>query len=172
MRERIATIFARQDCDSLVVLFASEGGGTVDGLALYNFLQSLPRPIHFHAVGNIGSIAIPVFCGAQKRTCAKISRFSFHTYDWRFSGRQTLVRILEASQRLKDDIEISRKIVESRTRIPAKRLAELYRDTATPTIFSPEEAKQFGLVEDIIEINSSGATLKNTVIWTVDWPSS
>lgn len=171
LRDRIAVVFEQKDYESLVVLFSSEGGSTVQGLSLYNFLKSLPLPIQFHAMGSINSMAVPVFCGAHKRTCATLTRFSFHTYDWGFEGRQTYDRILEASQRLKDDIDLSRKIVGDNSRIPPDRLAALYRPAAEPTILNAQEAKQFGLVEEIIEINPSGTAQTGTVLWTVNWPA-
>jgi ATP-dependent protease ClpP protease subunit len=171
LRDRIALVFEQKDCQSLTVLFSSAGGGTTQGLSLYNFLRSLPRPIHFHAVGSIESMAVPVFCGAHKRTCSPVARFSFHTFDWAFEGRQPYERIIEASQKLRSDIDLSREIVADNTRIPTDRLDALFRTTAEPTIFSVQEAKQFGLVEAIEEINPSGATRSDTVVWTVNWPS-
>lgn len=82
LRDRIALVLEQKDYQSLIVLFSSTGGRSTDGLSLYNFLRSLPRPIQFHAVGSIESMAIPVFCGAHKRTCSPVTRFSFHTYSW------------------------------------------------------------------------------------------
>ncbi|HEX3337913.1 MAG TPA: ATP-dependent Clp protease proteolytic subunit [Pseudolabrys sp.] len=172
LRDRIAQVLEQKDYQSLIVLFSSTGGRSTDGLSLYNFLRSLPRPIQFHAVGSIESMAVPVFCGAHKRTCSPITRFSFHTYSWGgFEGGQSYDRILEAAQKLKNEIDLSRKIVEDNTRIPADKLAALFRPTAEPTIFSAQEAKQFGLVEAVEEINPSGATQSDTVMWTVNWPS-
>ncbi|MFZ0066489.1 MAG: hypothetical protein WAK90_09995 [Pseudolabrys sp.] len=89
----------------------------------------------------------------------------------RIRGGQSYDRILEAAQKLKNEIDLSRKIVEENTRIPADKLAALFRPTAEPTIFNAQEAKQFGLVEAVEEINPSGATQSDTVIWTVNWPS-
>ncbi|MGA8652926.1 MAG: hypothetical protein WB677_20340, partial [Xanthobacteraceae bacterium] len=42
LRDRMATIFEQKDYESLTVLFSSEGGSSVQGVALYNFLRSLP----------------------------------------------------------------------------------------------------------------------------------
>jgi len=171
LRDRITTIFEQKDFENLIVLFSSEGGSTVQGLALYNFLRSLPKPIQLHAMGNINSMAVPVFCGARHRTCASLARFSFHTYDYGFEARQTFDRITEASQQLKDGIELSRKIVGENSRVPPDRLALLYSPTAEPTIFDAQQAKQFGLVDDILEINPTGTAQPGTVLWTVNWPA-
>ncbi len=172
LRNRIATIFERQDYESLTVLFSSEGGSTDQGLALYNFIRALNRPIHMHAVGHVGSTAILVFLAGHKRTCTPFSRFFFHAYDWGFEGRQMTDRIAEALKRLNSDIDLSRQIVECHTRIPKERLAELYTTAPTPTILTPDEAKQFGLVEAVIELNSTGVTQADVALWTVGWLSA
>jgi ATP-dependent protease ClpP protease subunit len=171
LRDRIATVFEQKDYESLTVLFSSEGGSSIQGLSLYNFLRTLPRPIQFHAMGSVNSMAVPVFCGARKRTCATLARFSFHTYDYGFDGRQTYDRIIEAFQQLGADIELSRKIVGDNTKIPADRLATLYRPAVEPTIFDAQQAKEFGLVEDIVEINPTGSAQEGVALWTVNWPS-
>src|SRR5216684_341398 len=115
LSSRIAQIFERADVGSLCVLFSSEGGSTVQSVSLYNFIRSLPRPLHMHAVGHVGSAAVPVFLAGHKRTCTPFSRFLFHRYDWTFEGAQTLDEIEEARLRLENDIEIAREIAAERT---------------------------------------------------------
>jgi len=169
LRDRIGQILLQADCENLTVLFSSEGGSTDSGLALYNVIRSLPKPIHIHSVGHVGSMAIPVFLAGHKRTCSPQSRFFFHAYDWGFEGRQISDRITEAMQRLTSDIALSKQIAQRHTTIPTNQLDELYRNSPTPTIFSPEQAKAVGIVEDIIELNPTGAAQPNTVMWTVNW---
>lgn len=169
LRNRIATILEKPDFESLSILLSSEGGSTDQGLALYNFIRALPVAIHMHAVGHVGSMAVPVFLAGHKRTCTPFSRFFFHAYDWGFDGRQMTDRIAEALQRLNSDIELSSKIAERHTSIPAKRLAELYGTSPKPTILTPVEAKKCGIVEDIIELNPEGVPQPGVAIWTVGW---
>lgn len=169
LRNRIAQIFERPDCESLTILFSSEGGSTDQGLALYNHIRALPRPITMHSVGHVGSMAVPVFLAGHKRTCTPFSRFFFHAYDWGFEGRQMSDRIAEALQRLDSDIKLSEEIAKKHTKIPADRLAELYGRTPKPTIFTPEEAKALGIVEDIVELNPTGEPQPNVALWTVGW---
>jgi ATP-dependent protease ClpP protease subunit len=169
LRSRIATILERQDCESLTIVFSSEGGSTDQGLALHNFIRALPVPIHIHAVGHVGSTAVPVFLAGHKRTCTPFSRFFFHAYDWGFEGRQMSDRIAEALQRLDSDIKLSRQIVEKFTSIPGETLDTLYRRAPTPTIFTPAEAKDVGIVEDVIELNPTGVMQPNVAVWTVGW---
>ncbi len=78
-------------------------------------------------------------------------------------------RIAEALQRLESDVRLSRQIAEKHTTIPKDRLDAIYRNSPTPTIFTPQEAKTFGIVEDIVELNPTGAPEPNVAIWTVGW---
>ena len=68
LRARIADIIERDDFGALTILFSSEGGSTDNSLALFNFLTQLPVPVHMHAMGHIGSAAVPVFLAGSKRT--------------------------------------------------------------------------------------------------------
>jgi ATP-dependent protease ClpP protease subunit len=169
LRHRIATILELRDCESLTVVFSSQGGNTDEGIALYNFIRSLQRNVDMHAVGHVGSMAIPVFLAGTKRTCTPYSRFFFHAYDWGFDGRQMSDRIAEALQRLDSDINISRDIVAKHTTIPAEKLSTLYGRAPQPTIFRPEEAKEVGIVEGIVELNPTGENQPNVAVWTVAW---
>ena len=147
------------------ILFASEGGSTDQALSLHNFIKSLPIAIQMHAVGHVGSSAIPVFLAGHTRTCAPFSRFFFHAYDWGFEGRQMVDRIAEALQRLESDIQIAREIAQRYTRMASDQLDVLYRKAPTPTILTPSQAREVGIVSDILELGIA----PDAQVWTVDW---
>ena len=165
IKARVATILEQADFGSLVIQFSSEGGSTDQSLALHNFIASLPVPVHMHAMGHVGSAAIPVFLAGAKRTCALLSRFFFHEYDWTFAGTQTLRRIDEASKRLRDDIYTARKIIESRTNAGDDILNAL-DGTSSPVILDPHKAKELGFVDDVLELGDKGANGMNIAVWT------
>jgi ATP-dependent protease ClpP protease subunit len=169
LRHRTATILERQDFESLVILFSSEGGSTDQSLALYNFFRELPVPVHMHGVGHVGSASIPVFLAGNRRTCTPMARFFFHAYDWAFEGRQMSDRIAEALQRLHSDIELSREIAARHTRLTPERLNKLYSTSPTPTIFTPQEAMEAGIIEEVRQLNPASATQTNVAVWTVGW---
>lgn len=165
LRARICQILERSDFGTLVIMFSSEGGSTDQSLALFNFIRQLPVPVRMHAVGHVGSAAVPVFLAASRRTCAPLARFFFHEYDWGFTGKQTLNRIDEAVTRLRHDIELSREIIKARAQIPTDILQTL--DGQSPSvILSPEKAKEFGLVEDVLNLSKSGASGMKVAVWT------
>ena len=157
------------DFGSLTIVFSSDGGSTDEGFALYNFIRALPVPIHMHAVGHVGSMAVPVFLAGHERTCSPVSRFFFHAYDWEFEGTQMSDRIAEALKRLNSDIDLSREIAARHTKIPKERLTRLYATNPDPTIFTPQEAKRFAIVDDIVELNPEGESQDDVALWTVGW---
>lgn len=78
-------------------------------------------------------------------------------------------RIAEALKRLDSDIQLSLEITKRHTSIPEKRLKDMFGRAPTPTIFTPEEAKAVGIVDNVIELNSSGQAQSNVAVWTVGW---
>jgi ATP-dependent protease ClpP protease subunit len=169
LRRRIAEILARQDFEDLMILFSSQGGSTDQGLALYNFIRELPVPIHMHAVGHVGSMAIPVFVAGDRRTATPVSRFFFHAYQWGFEGRQTCDGIAEATLQLDSDITLCRQIVARHCSFPAKILAGLYNRRPTPVVVTPDQALEVGLIHEIAELNEHRSTQQNVSLWTVAW---
>ncbi len=169
LRHRVAAILERPDFGSLTIVFSSDGGSTDEGFALYNFIRALPVPIHMHAAGHVGSMAVPVFLAGHERSCSPYARFFFHAYDWEFEGTQMSDRIVEALKRLNSDIDLSREIAARHTKIPKERLLRLYATNPDPTIFTPQEAKRFAIVDDIVELNPDGEKQDDVALWTVGW---
>jgi ATP-dependent Clp protease protease subunit len=169
LRHRIAEVLLQKDCTTATIVFSSDGGNTEEALSLYNFIRALPRPISIHAAGHVGSSAVPVFLAGHNRTCSPISRFFFHAYDWSFAGKQLAEQITEATQRLDSDIELSRQIVGRHTTMPPGTLSGIYRRSPNPLVVEPSQAKEWGLVHEIVELNELGQVQPNVAVWTVGY---
>ena len=155
LRSGICHLLSKEDFGSLTIMFSSDGGSTDQSLSLFNFITQLPVPVRMHAVGHVGSASIPVFLAGSIRTSSPLARFFFHEYDWGFTGRQTLLRIDEATKRLRGDIDLARQIIHARTKVPSNLLQAL-EGKSPSAIVSPEEAKAFGLVENVGDLSDSG----------------
>ena len=165
LRARICQILELPNFGSLVIMFSSSGGSTEQSLALFNFISQLPVPVRMHAVGHVGSASLPVFLAGRRRTSSPIARFFFHEYNWGFAGQQTLGQIAEAVELLRNDIELAREIIKTRTQSPPELLQTM--DGRSPaTIVSPEKAKSFGLVEDVSDLSESGENGMRVAVWT------
>lgn len=170
LRARVSEVLDRNDVGQLTVVFSSEGGSTREGIALYNYFGSLPLGVHMHAAGHVGSASVPVFLAGRRRTCTPSSRFFFHAFRWSFGeGSQSLDQIDEAGRRVVHDAQLAREIAERHTAIPAETLADLYSRQAVPTIVEPQQALDWGLVEEIAELNSEGVRQHDVRVWTVSW---
>ena len=165
LRDRICQILERSDFGSLVIMFSSSGGGTYPSLALFNFISHLPVPVHMHAMGHIASAAVPVFLAGSKRTSSPFARFQFHEYGWDIEGRRTIVQINEVVELLRNDIELAREIIKTRTQAPPEILQTL-DGRSPPTIVSSEDAMAFGLVEDVRELGEHGDNGMRVAVWT------
>jgi ATP-dependent protease ClpP protease subunit len=165
LKTRVATILALQDFGRLVILFSSDGGSTDHATSLYGFFRALPVNVRFHNVGHVGSAAIPVFLAAPIRTCDPLARFFFHEYDWGFAERQTLKRIGEAVSRLNDDIKTASDILKLHTK-PTQRLLKAMKGAGPSVILEPEEAKEIGMVSEIVEIGQTTPDGLPVSVWT------
>ena len=158
LRGRMCEILDRSDFGSIVILFSSSGGSAEQSISLFNFISQFPEPVRMHAIGHVGSAAIPVFLAGSNRTCEPIARFFFHEYNWGFSERQTLFRITEAIEQLQSDIDLSRQIIRNRTNNQVSTdLLQALDGTVSPVIITPEEAKEFALVNDVCSIANTGS---------------
>jgi ATP-dependent Clp protease protease subunit len=136
-----------QGAEEITILFSSSGGSVDDGIALYTYIQSIPAKITMHAIGIVGSIAIPVFLAAPNRFASKNSRFFFHDFTWTFATQlapRTMIH--EASILLKNALDWTEELLKSTTKLTDKDIKrkKLLKE---PHIMSPSDALKFGIVQ-------------------------
>ena len=71
---------------AIEVHFSSQGGSLHDGFTLYNYLRSVPFPVHMHNIGSVESIAVIAFLAAGSRTACEYSRFLLHGLNWTYGA--------------------------------------------------------------------------------------
>lgn len=169
LRARVAAILEQEDFESLTILFSTEGGDTREGLALYNFLRSLPQPVHMHACGHVDSMGVPVFLAGATRTCAPASRFYFHPFAWSFDSAQRLDALDDVGERMLNDVLSARQIVRERANLPAGLVDTLYGRGSKPEVADAGKAKEWGLVESIGELNPKAEAQAGVAVWAVSW---
>lgn len=169
LRARVANILEQTDFESLTVIFSSEGGDTREGLSLYNFFRSLPQPVAMHAAGHVDSMAVPVFLAGATRTCSPTSRFYFHPFSWTFDSSQRLDGLDDVGERFMNDVISARRIVTERATLPDDLAESLYGRGSRPVVADAAKAVEWGLAEDVTELNPKGESQANTALWTVVW---
>lgn len=169
LRARVANILEQGDFESLTVVFSSEGGDTREGLSLYNFFRSLPEPVRMHAAGHVDSMAVPVFLAGAERSSSPTARFYFHPFAWTFDSSQRLDGLDDVGERFLNDVVSARSIVAERANLPAELAETLYGRGSKPVVADPQLALEWGLVDEVTELNPKAESQPNTALWTVTW---
>lgn len=156
---RVALLtMVNEGAERVTVLFSSDGGSTDEGLVLYEFLRALPLELTFHAIGHVGSIAIPVFLAADERYAVPEARFFFHEYSWTHPAAATVSQTTMEEQTLLLNASIgwTKRTIKARTKLKdgdfkTRKLLE------KPVLLSAAEAADVGLVQAVkaVEISAT-----------------
>ena len=137
-----------QDPDKDISFYINSPGGSVTaGVAIYDTMQYIKCDVSTTCVGMAASMgAFLLAAGAKgKRYCLPNSEVMIHQPLGGFAGSATDVAI--SAQNLKKTKEKLSRMLAGFT---GKSLEEILRDTDRDNFLSAEEAKEYGLVDDVI----------------------
>lgn len=143
----------------LVIALASVGGSVPDGIALYSLLRAAPKPVRMHAIGNVESIAITVFLGAEKRVAVPDTLLLFHPMTSSFANAVFTRRSLrDVAEKLEADERRLQALWCERTTLTEEEAADLFeRDR----MVNADWARQHGFVHAVDAlVISPGARIK------------
>jgi ATP-dependent Clp protease, protease subunit len=149
---------------SVHVLFHSAGGTVGDGVALYNYLRTLPIDLHLYNGGSVASVAVISFLGAKHRYTSASATFMIHrTYApaalFTSAAAANAARLRGVTQSIEIDDARTLAILKANLTLTDQRLDE-YLTTELP--FDAKAALQCGLVRSIQEFTPPlGETLFN-----------
>jgi ATP-dependent protease ClpP protease subunit len=105
-----------------------------------------------HAVGNVASIALPVFLAAKNRLASQNARFLFHKYGWGSPTPETPTQdvLSERSMILDSALAWTREVVKASTKLVDADL-ESMKLFEKPVIIDPSSALKYGLISEIKE---------------------
>ncbi len=151
LRAALCTM-VNEGAQKITILFASPGGLTDDGIALYTYLTALPVDLTMHAVGIVGSIAIPIFLAAPNRFASRNARFFFHEYSWTHTQANIVTKTTmdEQSLRISDCISWTKDIIKTTTKITDKDF-ETMKLFDYPFNMDPASASKTGLISAVAE---------------------
>ena len=110
----------------ITLAVGSPGGGVSEGIALYGLVRALPKPVTFHGIGNVDSIAITVMLACDKRLSTPQTRFAFHPMG---GGTVPTLTVRDGQQRvdtLRHDQDRLKSIYRQRANIDGRELDELF----------------------------------------------
>jgi ATP-dependent protease ClpP protease subunit len=144
-----ASVAVQREASGVVLNIATMGGECSYGFTMYNFLLSLPIPLHTHNLGTVESMGNIVFLAGQHRTACPHSKFLFHPFHWHLQGAVDHSRMSEYTMSLDFDLELYASIVAERTAQADEKLETEKYLIAAPRIIEPEQALRSGLIHAI-----------------------
>jgi ATP-dependent Clp protease protease subunit len=137
----------KKGVDQFIILISSPGGSVHHGLSAYNYLKGIPASITTHNFGVVDSIGVIVFCGGSKRLSVPQARFLLHGVSAGFQKERLEEKQLEERLKgLQNNVENIAKVIAENT---SKSVQDVRDAILERTILSPEEAKSWGLVDEI-----------------------
>lgn len=153
----------QQEASELVIKIATMGGECSYGFSLFNFLMSLPVPVHTHNLGTVESMGNIIFLAGERRTASRFSKFLFHPFHWTLHGAVDHARMIEYAMSMDHDRFLYEQIVMDRTQGAAEPLDVTTYLTASPRILGPDEALACGLIHAVDELRMPQGSMSASV---------
>ncbi len=137
---------------TLYFLFASPGGQVSAGIALYNFLKTIPPKIVMHNMSSVDSIGTVVFLAGDERYASPNTTFLFHGVEMQFKNGASLnlSKMDEIRSGLAEDQNKIAGIIASNSSITVDEIQQLFAKGETKSL---NFAKEKGFINDIKTIN-------------------
>ncbi len=137
-----------EDPEGEITLYInSPGGSVVDGLALYDVMQSISCPIRTVCIGMAYSMGAILFAAGDRRDMLPHSKIMIHDpLVTHIEG--SALHVQNESKKLLDVRKATNEILAKHT---GKTVKQIEAKTCNDTYFSAGEAVKFGLADNIIE---------------------
>jgi ATP-dependent protease ClpP protease subunit len=147
--------FIHQNAQKVTLLFASNGGATDDGMALFTYLKALPYELTIHAVGPVSSMAVPVFLSVDSahRIASRNARFFFHDYTWNLvqqNGPVTREMLKGPAMFLEDAAAWTKEVLRANTHLTDADF-ESMKLFEHPILMDATRAVQVGIASSVAE---------------------
>jgi ATP-dependent protease ClpP protease subunit len=150
---------AKAGVTNVTILIASPGGDTASAFAAYNVLRSMPLEVTTFNVGNVDSAAILLYCAGQKRYSLPATRFLIHGNSFN-PAPNTSFDAAALDAQLAQVKSLNQIVMHVLAVTAQKKDAEIEAAVHGQQILTPEQAKQWGIVQDIREnFMVAGATM-------------
>jgi ATP-dependent Clp protease, protease subunit len=138
--------------DKLRLMMSSSGGNITAAFAAYNEIRNMPIELETLNTGTTDSSALMIFMAGKKRyACAK-SAFQLRQLSWSFLSKDDVAHsvVSDAARWLKEYQQMIAEAIAEGTggRLTGERVVEMIQNGA---ILNSQEAKDVGLIHDIIE---------------------
>ena len=138
-----------EDPDKEVTLYINSPGGSVTaGLAIYDTMQYIRCPVATVVLGQAASMGAFLLCAGEPglRRALPNARVMIHQPLGGFSGQASDIEI-----HAKEILNIKRRMNEIMAECTGKTVEELRKDTERDNFMTAVEAKEYGLVDEVIK---------------------
>lgn len=138
-----------EDPDKEITLYINSPGGSVTaGLAIYDTMQYIRCPVATVVLGQAASMGAFLLCAGEPglRRALPNARVMIHQPLGGFSGQASDIEI-----HAKEILEIKRRLNEIMAENTGQSFDQLRKDTERDNFMTAEEAKAYGLVDEVIK---------------------
>ena len=136
-----------EDKKSPIQMFINSPGGNVSaGLAIYDTMKHIDAPIHTTCTGLAGSMGAILLSAGERghRSALPHSRIMIHQPWGGFQGPAS-DNAIQAEEVIKTKKQLNELLAENTGRL----LEDVERDTDRDKFFSAQEAKEYGLIDEV-----------------------
>ncbi|MCS7229033.1 MAG: ATP-dependent Clp endopeptidase proteolytic subunit ClpP [Candidatus Kryptonium sp.] len=147
-----------EDPDKDIYLYINSPGGLISaGLAIYDTMQYIKPDVATICIGMAASMAAVILAGGAKgkRTALPNSRIMIHQPWGGVQGTAADIRI-----QAEEILRMKRKINEILAKHTGKPIEQIEKDTDRDYYMSAEEAKEYGIIDQILVKRESNLTKK------------
>ena len=138
-----------QDAKKPVSMYINSPGGSVTaGLAIYDTMQFISCPVHTYCIGQAASMGAVLLTAGEKghRFALPNARIMIHQ---RWGGAEGKASDIEITA--KEILRLKEKLNEILAKHSGKKMADVVKDTDRDHFMSAEEAKAWGLIDEVLE---------------------
>lgn len=149
--KKIMVLNADDSGKPIDVLINSPGGEINSGMVMYDVIQASKAPIRMFCIGRAYSMGAVLFaCGNHGRYMLPHSELMLHEplLGNRVGGNSSSIKSISESL-----LETKRKMNQILSKHTGKSEEEVEKATSYDHYYSPEESKEFGLCDQIVDFN-------------------
>lgn len=149
--KKIMVLNAEDSSKPIDVLINSPGGEINSGMVMYDVIQASKSPIRMFCIGRAYSMGAVLFaCGNHGRYMLPHSELMLHEplLGNRVGGNSSSIKSISESL-----LETKRKMSQILSKHTGKSEEEVEKATSYDHYYSPEESKEFGLCDQIVDFN-------------------
>ena len=147
------------DPDKEVTLYINSPGGAITaGLAIYDTMQYIRCPVATVVLGQAASMGALLLCAGEagRRRAVPNARVMIHQPLGGFSGQQTDIEI-----HAREILDVRRRVNEIMAHHTGQSVEQVKLDTERDRYLSAEEAKAYGLIDQVIRPQELRAEPRN-----------